>query len=73
MARLLIAAITDLGHRELALEPAPHPVVNTLGFPPSLLDAFIAVGLMPLEWFGAFFDDWCLDGHGELCNGRVRI
>jgi hypothetical protein len=36
-----------LGHRELALEPAPHPVVNTLGFPPSLLDAFIAVGLMP--------------------------
>jgi hypothetical protein len=63
MARLLIAAITDLlcasarssgrdkftylGHRELALESAPHPIVNTLGLPPSLLYAFIAVGLMP--------------------------
>jgi len=63
MARLLIAAITNLycvsvrssgrgkftylGHRELALESAPHPVINTLGFPPSLLDAFIAVRLMP--------------------------
>jgi hypothetical protein len=25
-----------------------------------------------LEWFGALFDDWSLDGHGELCIGRVR-
>jgi hypothetical protein len=25
-----------------------------------------------LEWLGTLFDDRCLDGHGELCGGRVR-
>ena len=26
-----------------------------------------------LEWLGAFFDDRCLDGHVELCDGRKNI
>jgi hypothetical protein len=29
--------------------------------------------LHALEWLRAFFDYRCLDGHGELCDGRVRI
>lgn len=66
MARFLVAAIADLGHRELALEPAPHPIVNTLGFPPCLLNTLVAVRLVTLEWLGAFFYDWRLDGHGEI-------
>jgi len=65
VARLLITTIADLRHRELSLESASHPVVNTLGFPPCFLDALVAVRLVTLEWFGAFFDDRCLDGHGR--------
>lgn len=65
MTRFLVAAVADLGHRELALESAPDPIVNTLGFPPCLLDTLVAVRLVTLEWLGAFFYDWRLDGHGE--------
>jgi len=63
VARLFITTVADLGHRELSLESTPHPVVDTLGFPPCFLDALVAVRLMTLEWLGAFFDDGCLDGH----------
>ena len=37
---------TYLGHRCLALEATPHPVIDTFGFSPSLLYAMVAVGLM---------------------------
>ena len=40
------ARFTYLGHRELALESAPDPIVNTLGFPPCLLDTLIAIRLV---------------------------
>jgi hypothetical protein len=32
----------------------------------------VAMRCHALEWFGALFDDRGLDGHGELCGGRVR-
>lgn len=31
---LAVGTVTDVGHQELALETPPHPVVDTLGFPP---------------------------------------
>lgn len=34
---LLVAAVTDVGHQHLALEAPPHPVVDTTGFTPVLL------------------------------------
>lgn len=37
---------THLGHRQLALEPPAHPVINTLGLPPCLLDRVVAVRLV---------------------------
>jgi len=61
MASLFVATITDLGHRCLALEATPHPVIDTFGFSPCLFYAMVAVGLMALEFCGAFLDD--LDGH----------
>jgi hypothetical protein len=84
--------LTYFGHRELTLESASHPVINTLGFSPCLLDALVAVGLMTpvevtrksvilaacdefrcvLEWLGAFFNNWRLDGHENLCKEHVR-
>lgn len=39
-------AQTHLGHGKLALEPPPHPVINTLGLPPCLLHALVPVGLV---------------------------
>ena len=37
--------VTDVGHFVHALEAPPHPVVNTLGTPPVLLDLVIPVAL----------------------------
>lgn len=45
----LYKIVTYLGHRKLALETAPHPVVNTLGFPPCLLHALVTIGLVAPE------------------------
>ena len=38
--------VTDVGHLVHALEAPPHPVVNTLGTPPVLLDLVIPVALL---------------------------
>jgi len=64
MPGLLVAPVTNLGHRKLTLEPAPHPVVNTLGFPPCLLHALVPVRLVALEGFRALLDDGDLDHVG---------
>lgn len=40
---------TYLGHWQLALEPPAHPVINTLRFPPCLLNRDVAVRLMAPE------------------------
>lgn len=45
-AHLLVAAVANLGHGELALEPTPHSVINTLGFPPCLLNTVVTIGLV---------------------------
>ena len=37
--------VTDVGHLVHTLEAPPHPVVNTLGTPPVLLDLVIPVAL----------------------------
>ena len=37
---------TNLGHGSLALEPPADPVIDTLWFPPALLDTLVAVGLV---------------------------
>ena len=41
-----IAVYTNLGHSSLTLESPADPVINTLWFPPVLLDAFVAVRLV---------------------------
>jgi hypothetical protein len=43
---LLVAPVTDLGHGNLSLEPTPHSVVNTLWFPPCLLNTVVTIGLV---------------------------
>lgn len=43
---LLVAAITNLGHGKLALEPTPHSVIDTFRFPPCLLDTVVTIGLV---------------------------
>ena len=44
-----IAVFTNLGHSSLALESPADPVIDTLWFPPALLDALVAVGLVAPE------------------------
>jgi len=63
MACLFVAAVADLGHSRLALETAPNPVIDTLGFSPCFLDAVITIRLVALEFVGALFHDGNLDGH----------
>jgi hypothetical protein len=41
-----IAVCANLGHSSLALESSADSVINTLWFPPVLLDALVAVGLV---------------------------
>jgi hypothetical protein len=43
---LLFEIVAHLWHWCLALEATPDPVIDTLGFPPCLLDADIAVRLV---------------------------
>lgn len=56
VAGLLVAAVTDLGHRELALEAATDAVVDTLGLAPCLLDAVVTVRLVALLLGGSSED-----------------
>lgn len=44
-----------------------HPVVNTLGLPPALLDTVVPVRLVPLEVLCALLDDGDVGGHFS-CN-----
>ena len=37
---------TYLGHAKLTLEATPDPVIDTLGFPPCLLNTLVSVGLV---------------------------
>ena len=37
---------TYLGHGKLSLEATPDPVIDTLGFPPCLLNTLVSVGLV---------------------------
>lgn len=53
VAGLLVAAVTDLGHRELALEAATDAVVDTLGLAPCLLDTVVTVRLVALLLVGS--------------------
>lgn len=41
---------TCLWHRKLALEPTSNPVINTLWFPPCLLDTLVTVRLVTPMW-----------------------
>jgi hypothetical protein len=66
MTCLLVAPVTNLWHCRLALEAAPDPVINTLGFPPCFLNTVITVGLMAFEVLGALLDNGNFDGHGGL-------
>lgn len=63
MASLLVTAITDLRHGELAFEPTSHSVIDTFGFPPCLLHAVIPIRLVALEWLRALLNNGDLDGH----------
>jgi len=36
---VLVVSVTDLGHRDVALEPSSDPRINTLRFSPAGLDA----------------------------------
>lgn len=60
---LLVGTVTNLGHRNLALEPSSNPVVNTLGLPPALLDTVVPVRLVPLEVLCALLDNGDVGGH----------
>lgn len=71
VAGLLVAAVTDLGHRELALEAATDAVVDTLGLAPCLLDTVVTVRLVALllvvgcgDAFGSALQP---RGRGEYC------
>jgi len=65
--RLLVAAVPNLGHRELPLEPPPDTVINTLRLPPCLLHALVTIGLVALERLCALLDDSDA-GHGGLTS-----
>ena len=59
--------VTDVGHFVDTLEAATNTVVNTLGFPPVLLDLVITITLVADEPLGPLLDNlralcWC-DGH----------
>ena len=53
----LVGTVTNLGHRELALEAASDAVVNTLRLSPCLLDSLVTVRLMSLEDLGSLLDN----------------
>lgn len=56
MFGFLVAAIANVGHQHLALEPTPHTVVNTTWLTPTPLDFDISIGLVPDELFGPLLD-----------------
>ena len=43
---LALMTFAYLGHRKLTLESTPHSVINTLWFPPCLLNTLVSVGLV---------------------------
>merc|ERR1712055_432352 len=50
---LLVGAVADAGHEELALEAATHPVVDALRLAPALVNLDIAVRLVANELLSA--------------------
>jgi hypothetical protein len=63
--------ITNLGHRRLALEATPDPVINTLGLPPCLLHAVVTVGLVTPKGRSVSMT-WSVGGRTDL-NLVVRF
>lgn len=53
--RLVRGSIADIWHLVLSLEPTAHPVVDTLGLPPVLLQFLVPVRLVADELLGSFF------------------
>lgn len=45
----LVGAVSNLGHGDLALEPAADTVINTLGLTPRGVDLVVAIALMTSE------------------------
>jgi len=54
---LLVVAITDLRHGDVALEPSSDAGVNTLGFSPAWLDAVPSVRVKADKVLLALFED----------------
>ena len=46
---LLVRAVTDVGHRRVALEAPAHSAINAMGLAPRAVDAQPEVGLEPVE------------------------
>ena len=67
--------VTNVGHFVDALEAPPHPVVNTFGLPPVLLDLVIAVTLVADEPLRPLLDDLGSlgGGDGHLAVGRLYL
>ena len=54
---VLARSVADVGHLVLSLELPPHPIVNTLRFPPVPLELIIAVRLVARELLRALLDN----------------
>merc|ERR550519_643982 len=67
MLGLFGCTVTNVWHKELALEPPPHSVVNTLGLTPCLLYFDIAVTLMTNELLRPLLDELVLH-QGPDCH-----
>lgn len=53
----LVAAISDIGHRSLALELSADTVINTFGPPPAGLKAIIPIAVVSVEAIRALLHD----------------
>lgn len=80
----LVAPITNVGYRDLALESSAHPIVDASGFPPVTL----YISLTSVRWtslssfwqlasWGVWGQLWCRVGNGchlhRQCWGREGI
>jgi len=61
----LVGSVPDSGQEEHSLELTTHPVVNTLGPPPGLLDLVIPIALVTDEPLSSLLDDLRPGGRSE--------
>lgn len=71
MFGFLVAAVANVGHKHLALEPTPHAVVNTTWLTPTPLNFDISIRLVSYELFAPLLDYLWPDQRPQGCHNAA--